>query len=106
MMEKSGKEHDDSEQVLNFRDALIYRGDLKLVQSRTAWLNDSLIHFYFNVLSSIHGDNDCVFMDPSVVSFFIHQCCDDEDLEDFKASTTFPTTGLIFIPVSNVLQVR
>ena len=106
--------YDDNEQILNFNDALIYGSDLKLVQSRTEWLNDACIHFYLNVLqnrlqqqqSPNSDNNQIIFMDPSVVSFFMHQCCDDEDFADFKAGTKFPKHGYCFIPVNDAMRSR
>lgn len=96
---------EDTEQVLNYHDAVIYGSDLKLVQSRTEWLNDACAHFYMNVLQ--HADENsgsCLFMDPSVVSFFMHQCTDDEDMRDFINSTKFPSEGKIFIPVNDNMR--
>jgi Ulp1 family protease len=71
------------EQVLNFFDAVIYGSDLALVQSQTAWLNDAIIHFYFNVLDQRQkkkGKRNCLFMDPSIISFFMHQVIDEDDI--------------------------
>jgi sentrin-specific protease 8 len=94
----------DCEKVINYHDAVIYGSDLKLVQSRTAWLNDACIHFYMNVLQHSESNASCLFMDASVVSFLMHQCCDDEDMEDFTKSTTFPKEGKIFVPVNDNMR--
>eukprot|EP00980_Cylindrotheca_fusiformis_P002137 scaffold481_cov208-Cylindrotheca_fusiformis.AAC.3 len=97
---------DDDELVVNYHDAVVYGSDLKLVQCPTAWLNDSCIHFYMNVLQHEDNDSNFLFMDPSVVSFFMHQCCDEEDLEDFRTNTKLPTKGggKIFIPVNDTMR--
>lgn len=101
----------DNEQILNYDDAVIYGSDLKLVNSRTEWLNDACIHFYMNVLrnrlnQSPRSNTEFLFMDPSVVSFFMHQCSDEEDFEDFKKGTKLPNHGFVFIPVNNAMRRR
>ena len=67
--------------VLNYHDAVLYRSDKELLETETAWLNDACIHFYLTVLQQRHPDMK--FMDPSVITFLMHQC-DEEDLEDFS----------------------
>lgn len=101
----------DNEQIINFNDAVIYGSDFKIVKSSTHWLNDGCIHFYMKVLqnriqqqSPNKDDDQILFMDPSVVSFFMHQCCDDEDFEDFKEGTKFPRHGYCFIPVNDAMR--
>jgi hypothetical protein len=68
--------------VLNFHDAILYGSDVSLVESPSAWLNDACIHFYMTVLQQQHPA--VMFVDPSVVTFLMHQC-DEEDLEEFSA---------------------
>jgi len=96
--------------LLNYHDAVIYPSDLALLDSRTAWLNDACIHFQMTRLQQRHlkhrqqekggdladngnGDGDDggtgvehledLFLDPSVVSFLMHQLVDEDD-EDYE----------------------
>ena len=47
-----------------------------------------------------------LFMDPSVVSFWMHQCIDQDEIHDFVKNTQFPgkegeRDGVLFIPVND-----
>mmetsp|Transcript_16055 Transcript_16055/g.20999 ORF Transcript_16055/g.20999 Transcript_16055/m.20999 type:complete len:258 (+) Transcript_16055:42-815(+) len=87
------------ELIVNYHDACIYGRDLELVQSPREWLNDACIHFYLTVLQKsdtcCNHNNNTIFMDPSVISFLMHQCQDDEDLQEFAAGAcgNFQTTS-------------
>eukprot|EP00934_Nitzschia_sp_Nitz4_P002309 Nitzschia sp. Nitz4//scaffold3_size479765//4345//5043//NITZ4_000004-RA/size479765-processed-gene-0.36-mRNA-1//1//CDS//3329550470//2309//frame0 len=87
--------------VLNFQDAVLYGSDLALIESKTAWLNDACIHFYFTVLRTLTDDNNVILFDPSVISFFMHQCVDHDEVEDFVSSTVFPSVGRVFVPIND-----
>lgn len=92
--------------ILNYHDAVIYGSDLDLVRDRTSWLNDACIHFFFSLLQHTSASSSTAkFLDPSVVSFFMHQCVDDEDIEDFVGNTFLPTSGKVFIPVNDNMAV-
>ena len=120
----------DSDLIINYHDAVIYGSDLKLLKNRTEWLNDSCIHFFFVLLqqrhreqeqerereqketSSLSSSSSFLFMDPSVVSYWMHQCTDQDDIEDFVNNTNFPKSkgrngngggggGVIFIAVND-----
>jgi hypothetical protein len=100
----------DSDLIINYHDAVIYGSDLKLLKNRTEWLNDSCIHFFFALLQQRQREQEreqkekekekkegkdtspssFLFMDPSVVSFWMHQCTDQDDIEDFVNNTNFP----------------
>ena len=72
--------------ILNFHDAVIYRSDLDIVKSPSAWLNDACVNFYLARLEASISRNSATnlkFMDPSVLSFFMHQWdVDDDDNDD------------------------
>ena len=71
--------------ILNYHDAVIYQSDLAILKSPTAWLNDACIHFFLTKLQREDGiDPKDTFLDPSVLSFFMNQCSDEEDIEDTK----------------------
>ena len=106
----SSSNYKPDELIVNYHDACIYGRDLALVESSRAWLNDAVIHFYLSVLQhsqqpppsqqqapslpSTNNNNNnnqdaasdhTIFLDPSVISFLMHQCHDDEDLMEFAA---------------------
>mmetsp|Transcript_17904 Transcript_17904/g.40958 ORF Transcript_17904/g.40958 Transcript_17904/m.40958 type:complete len:313 (-) Transcript_17904:107-1045(-) len=107
--------------LINYHDAVIYESDLKLIERRTEWLNDSCIHFFFTRLQkelesslSCAKDNytpsnlrSFLFMDPSVVSFWMHQCIEQDEIDDVVNSTQFPGRknkqgdGAVFIAVND-----
>jgi Ulp1 family protease len=108
--------HEDSEMVVNYLDAVIYGADLRLVQSRTGWLNDACIFFFLTVLQQQlpQEDKKCsvTYMDPSVVSYFMHQCIESDEIEDFVAGFQVPSVavecglvGKIIIPINDTMAV-
>lgn len=102
----------DDQQILNYHDAVVYGSDLRIVQSDNAWLNDACIHFYMNILQYSANDEHAHqqlktchrFVDPSVMSFFMHQCTDEDDMEDFKKGFDLPIDGKLFIPVNDNMK--
>lgn len=73
-----------NELIVNFDDACIYGRDLELLKNDTVWLNDAIIHFFFRRLAAT-ADSTSIFLDPSVLSFFMHLCNDEEDLKEFSS---------------------
>jgi hypothetical protein len=93
----SGRSKMTNKLILNYLgDAVIYSSDLALVDCPTAWLNSDLIHFHFLRLqlephlvigsdakkseedASLNGCGehpqiDCLFLDPAIISFTMHQ---------------------------------
>ena len=93
---------EDTDLVLNYNDAVIYGSDLALVQSKTAWLNDACVNFFFEwTKRRLDNAMPVKLLDPSVVSFFVHQCIEEEEINDFVNDVSFPVTGKIFIPVND-----
>jgi len=96
--------------ILNYLgDAVIYSSDLQILDCPTEWLNSDLIHFHSlrlqnephlvigsdtksgkdNATDSSgehHPNIDCLFLDPTVISFLMHQL--DESDEDEVSSLT------------------
>ncbi|KAK1745737.1 C48 family peptidase [Skeletonema marinoi] len=96
--------------ILNYLgDAVIYSSDLALIGCPNSWLNSDLIHFHFLrlqnepnlVVGSVdvksgkedaadsrgeYSNIDCLFLDPTVISFIMHQL--DESDEDEVSSLT------------------
>ena len=75
------------ELIVNYYDACIYNRDLSLIESPTEWLNSACIHFYTTFLQRQQveqfPETNTFFIDPSVISFLMHQCHDDEELKEF-----------------------
>ena len=104
----------NDELLFNYHDAVIYGSDLALIERRE-WLNDSCIHFFFTLLQRQQQinvqtiDRSILFMDPSVVSFWMHLCTDEDEIDDFVKSTPFPgrgnnQNGMIFIAVNDKMS--
>mmetsp|Transcript_6311 Transcript_6311/g.13060 ORF Transcript_6311/g.13060 Transcript_6311/m.13060 type:complete len:273 (-) Transcript_6311:69-887(-) len=100
----------NNELLVNYHDAVIYGWELKLIERRTEWLNDSCIHFFFTHLQQYYKQNTArvplLFMEPSVVSFWMHQCVDQDEIDDFVTSTSFPGRGdrgdgILFVAVND-----
>lgn len=88
--------------ILNYHDAVIYGSDLALLDSPTAWLNDACIHFQMTRLQQQQSSNSTLFFDPSVISFLMHQCTDEEDIHDFKEGyNNFVNIKKMFVPINN-----
>lgn len=83
-------------QILNYHDAVLYQSDLNILLHPQEWLNDACIHFALTRLdqqlqqqepniktTDSAGDASCKckckFLDPSVLSFFMHQWDEEED---------------------------
>jgi hypothetical protein len=120
MAMKGCDDYGKDEMIVNYHDACIFGRDLALLQSPTAWLNDSCIHFYLTFLQHQQQDQQLettptstaprargartLYMDPSVISFLMHQCDDDDDLMDFGqgACQNFcPDIDRLVIPINN-----
>ena len=97
------QEYSDDELIVNYQDACIYGRDWKLLHSPTAWLNDACIHFHLSRLQQNRVGDD-LFLDPSVISYFVHQCTDKEDLLDLaRGYNNFDGLKRIFAPVNDNL---
>jgi Ulp1 family protease len=104
MAHQRRQSYQDSDMIVNYHDAVVYGSDLQLLESPTAWLNDAAIHFHFTYLQQHDAGSQDRYMDPSVILFFMHQCTDKEDIEDFASNINFPKTGRIFIPVNDSMH--
>ena len=115
----NNKNHiDDNELIINYYDAVIYGSDLNRFERRTEWLNDSCIHFFFALLAeqqqSLQLQSSFLFLEPSVASFWMHQCVDRDEIEEFVRNTKFPgrtgsnadanEEGLVFVAVNDSMS--
>ena len=98
--------------VLNYHDAVIYASDLSILECSTAWLNDACIHYQMTRLQHTFGRSeggrqpDLLFLDPSVVSYLIHQCDENDDNFLEQVSSLYqawdvPTKSKIFVPIND-----
>jgi Ulp1 family protease len=100
------------ELMLNYNDVCIYGRDYKLLLSPSAWLNDTCIQYQLVRLQEEYRAQrpqlhplDTVLLDPTVVSYFMHQCETDEELlTDFLPGyQMFAHTKRIFVPINDCL---
>lgn len=92
----------DDDLVVNYHDACIYGRDLRLLQiATTEWLNDNVIHYYLTRLSV--EDPSVLSFDPAVLSFLMHQCDDDDELEGFGRSYDFHKITRLLLPINDNL---
>ena len=83
--------------VLNYHDAVLYGSDVALLESSTAWLNDACVHFFLTFLQQRYAQVQ--FFDPSVITFLMHQC-DQEDLVEFSQGIDKSRSPLV-IPIND-----
>lgn len=106
------------ELIVNFKDVCIYGRDLRLFEEDGEWLNDTCIQYQFKRLEKYlsktittkggrcRKNDDVLMMDPAVVSFFMHQCDDDDEINDFAAGYNdfrFPIRR-VFIPINDNMK--
>jgi Ulp1 family protease len=105
-------ELEDDELMVNYNDVCIYGRDYKLLLSLSAWLNDTCIQYQLVRLQEEYRAQrpqlhplDAVLLDPTVVSYFMHQCETDEELlTDFLPGyQMFAHTRRIFVPINDCL---
>jgi len=88
--------------LLNYHDAVLYESDLALLQAPTEWLNDACMNFGMTRLQQQYPPANTVFMDPAVISFFMHQCVDEEEIQEFiQGNPDLRQAPLILIPINN-----
>lgn len=92
--------HDDL--VVNYHDACLYGRDISLLYSN-GWLNADCIHYQFKRLQQeFSPDLKHLLLDPSAVSFLMHQCNDDDEMSEFASGYIFfRTSERLFIPVND-----
>ena len=98
--------------LLNYHDAVIYASDLSILECPTAWLNDACILYQMTRLQHSFGVSkggqqpDLLFLDPSVISYLMHQCDqnDDDFLEQVSSlyqAWDIPSKSKIFVPIND-----
>lgn len=113
------EEYGLDELVVNCRDACIYGRDLLLLEepTKTAWLNDACLHFALQrLMQQVEEEaehrtsstpRDVLCLDPSVLSFLMHQCDDKDDLLDFgQGYNHFAGVHRVYLPINDNLTNR
>lgn len=81
-------------------DADIYESDLNLFRDKN-WLNDSCINYCLRQLELKISDKNYLLMDPSVVSFLVIQCNEEEEYQEVAKGVEIATREWILVPVNN-----
>ena len=114
-----------NELILNYLgDAVIYSSDLTILDCPSSWLNSDIIHFHFLRLQNepnliVGCDNadsvdteqsniECLFIDPTVVSFIMYQL-DETEYDEVTGLTSGwnlnndekQNTKRIFVPIND-----
>ncbi|CAB9504797.1 Sentrin-specific protease 8 [Seminavis robusta] len=90
--------------LLNYHDAVLYQSDLNILESPRVWLNDACMNFVLTRLGKEFASR-CRFVDPSVLSFFMHQWDEeedgDEDVLGLKRPQDDGSTLFLFLPIND-----
>ena len=91
--------------LLNYNDACVYSSDLSLLENSSSWLNDACINFQMTRLQK-KEENDkssknMLFLDPSVISYLMHQCQDDDEIIDLGNNLQLCKKNALFIPIND-----
>ena len=89
--------------IVNYHDAAVYQSDLNLLLGRSKWLNDACINFGMTHLAVHKKTNDgederspfrMEFLDPSVISYFMHQLSLDDECDIDELRNLYSIWGL------------
>lgn len=93
--------------VVNYHDACLHGRDLAILRS-SGWLNADCIHYQLQRLQQEYCcsvSSRTLLLDPSVVSFFMHQCEDDDEIEDFaNGYDRFRDAVRLLVPISDDMK--
>jgi Ulp1 family protease len=97
----------DDQLIINYNDVCIYGRDFRLLRTTGAWLNDTILHYQLVRLQEQYSPNQTIlFLDPIVVSFFMHQCEDLDELTEFwnGCNNGFSGTHRIVFPIVDTMS--
>jgi Ulp1 family protease len=86
--------------ITTLLDADIYESDLDLFRGKS-WLNDSCINYCLRQLELRISNRNILLMNPSVVSFLMIQCDEEDDYRELATGIEINTREWIFVPVNN-----
>nr|ACO10407.1 Sentrin-specific protease 8 [Caligus rogercresseyi] len=87
--------------VLSLGDSLLRSSDLSLLRQPGSWLNDSLLGFYLEYLSSRPERNDSILYLSPEVSHFLKLTGSPEEVALFLEPLQSSRKEVIFLPVNN-----
>lgn len=104
-MTDTGSNSNNNDLILNYHDACVYQSDLDILKAPDEWLSDACINFFLMRISQSLGDERLKFVDPSVLSFFMHQWDEEED-GDEDVLGLIPKQGskkkrIVFLPIND-----
>lgn len=90
---------DGGDAILSYKGIVLTKSDEKLLKG-PYFLNDTIIEFYFRYLTSNYGEDDVLFVAPSV-SYWLAKCDSRDNLEETKNSLKLNQKQLIFFTINN-----
>jgi hypothetical protein len=109
--------YEDDQLIVNYKDACIYGRDWKLLsgcRGSDGWLNDSCIHYQLlrlqdrfavqaTTTSFQSSSSSLLLLEPAVTSYFVHQCIDDDELEEFAVAHQLRSKDRLLIPIHDLM---
>lgn len=89
-----------TELLFSFEDVDVYSQHLTYF-GPGQWLDDVCINLCYRLMEKQHSSENCLFVDPSVVSFIRLQLDDDEEFQDLSRGQNFSEKNWIFLPISD-----
>ena len=86
--------------ITTLLDADIYETDLVLFLDKN-WLNDSCINYCLRQLEIKISNRNILLMNPSVVSFLMIQCDEEEEYRELAKGIEIDSRDWILVPVNN-----
>lgn len=86
--------------VLSYDEADLYDDDVRLFSGKQ-WLNDSCINYCFKRISHQLNNLAILLMDPSVVSFLILQCDDDDEYDSLAKGINLDSREWLLVPIND-----
>ena len=86
--------------VLSYDEADLYDDDVRLFSGKQ-WLNDSCINYCFKRISHQLNHSAILLMDPSVVSFLLLQCDDDDEYDSLAKGIILNSREWLLVPINN-----
>ncbi|XP_048501211.1 NEDD8-specific protease 1 isoform X2 [Beta vulgaris subsp. vulgaris] len=86
--------------ILSYKGLVLKKSDGKLLKG-PYFLNDTIIEFYFRYLTSNYGEDDVLFVAPSVSFWLANSHISQNNLQETKNSLKLNEKQLIFFTINN-----
>jgi sentrin-specific protease 8 len=99
--------YDDDQLIINYNDVCVYGRDYKLLKTDDSWLNDTIMQYQLVRLQEVYAPHKhTLFLDPAVISFFMHQCEDLDEFIDFwnGCNNGFENSHRIVLPINDTMS--